>query len=154
MRGTAPEFVAKINAFGGEEIILDRIADGSYMQALAKEIGVNGKSFHEWAYATPEREKLVKEAQRLAAAADAKKAEQVLLDLEATDTPAQIARARELASHYRWSAKMRDRKTYGDQAELLVKTEVSELSDEQLAAERISLERQLGLRPAVGETLQ
>jgi hypothetical protein len=139
-RGTAPEFVAKINAFGGEEVILDRIADGTYMNALACEIGVATTSFYHWAFATPEREKLVKDAQRLAGTADAAKAEKILSDLPRDASPAEIVRARELASHWRWQAKMRDRATYGDQSELLVKTEVSGMTLDEIEAELAQLD--------------
>jgi hypothetical protein len=139
-RGTAPAFVAKIEAFGGETAIIERIAAGDYLQAIAEKIGVATTSFYHWAFATPEREKLVKEAQRLAGTADAAKAEKILHDLPRDATPAEIARARELASHYRWSAKMRDRKTYGDQQEVTVRTEAADLTDEQLDAEIAALQ--------------
>ena len=65
-----------------------------------------------------------------------RKAEQVLLALRPNSTVAEVARARELAQHYRWQAKVRNPMTHGDKVQVDHKTTVdpSSLSDEQLMA--------------------
>ena len=81
----------------------------------------------QWIAANPERSARAREARVTAAATYADKAELILSD--ATD-PFQLARARELASHYRWRASKASPKEFGDKIEIEQNTTVRDLTDE------------------------
>jgi hypothetical protein len=72
----------------------------------------------------------------------------VIEDLKPDATTAEFQRARELAHHHRWQAKMRDRKRFGDQQEITVVTPVSEMSDEQIDREIAAAQAQLAVPEA------
>lgn len=88
-------------------------ADMSY-QAIADLLGLSVGSLANWLSADPERFARARASRQTSAAACDDKAERVLVELPRDATPAQVARARELAQHYRWRAKSRDPQQYGD----------------------------------------
>lgn len=130
-----PPSTAEILDRYGLDAILDEIERGKFMPAIAAEIGVPRRTMVDWINRDETRRLAVEAAQLEAGNAYAAKAEAVLTNLPDDPSTGAIAKARELASQYRWMAKMMNRAVYGDQAKVEVVTPASELSDEQLAKE-------------------
>lgn len=124
----------KIEEFGFERI-LDLIEDGETQRDIAGMIGVDRRQFRTWIDRDEDRRRLVQAAIEESAAHDDAAALQVLKDIPVLATPGDIARARELASHYRWRAKIRNQRVYGEKQEVTVVTPASALSDADLEAE-------------------
>lgn len=97
-----------------EEKIIERIASGETLTAIAKDLGRSRAWISEWLHAEPERSVRAREARAKAAAAWDDKAESVIA--EAAD-PFELAKAKELAHHYRWRAKAVAPKEYGDKTQ-------------------------------------
>ena len=97
-----------------EEKIIERIASGETLTAIAKELGKSRAALSDWLSAESSRSARAREARVKAAAAWDDKAEDVLAG--AAD-PFELAKARELASHYRWRAKAVAPKEYGDKTQ-------------------------------------
>jgi hypothetical protein len=102
----------------GEDGLCDRVDAGESVNQVAVSIGVTRRSLWDWIDAEPTRSARVREALKNSAAEYDDKAEKVLLDLPRDATPAEVARARELAQHYRWRASKRNPKKYGDKLQL------------------------------------
>jgi transposase-like protein len=107
----------KIVAFGIDAIIECLEEDKSY-EDIAKTIGVRRSSVHEWVAADAERSARAKSALEFSADQCDLKAENILKNLPKNGTRAEIAQAKELAEHYRWRARVRNPKRYGDKIEL------------------------------------
>lgn len=125
---------AAIEAFGFERI-LDLIEEGETQRDIAAMIGVDRRMLRTWIDAADERRRAVQAAVEESASHDDAMALKVLSDLQPDATTGDIARARELASHYRWRAKIRNQRVYGDKQELTVVKPASALSDADLDAE-------------------
>lgn len=102
--------VDKIDAIGLDAII-DMIYDGNMLSDIARKIGVSKSSLNEW-YSQGERLARINAARIAAAERWDELAVQVLT--EAPSDKNEIARARELAQHYRWRASKLSPKLYGD----------------------------------------
>jgi hypothetical protein len=65
-----------------------------------------------------------------------REAERVLLDLTPQATVAEVARARELAQHYRWRARVRNPSTHGDKVQVdhRINMPADDMTDAQLEA--------------------
>lgn len=124
----------KIELFGFDRI-LDLIEDGETQRDIAGKIGVDRRQLRTWISAVEDRRLAVQAAIEDSASTEDQRALQVLQELPADATPAQIAQARELASHYRWRAKVRNQKVYGEKQELTIKEPASAMTDEALDAE-------------------
>lgn len=92
-------------------------ADMSQLQ-IAKEFNISDSLLSEWINAQPGRIARVRASRAKAADACDTKAEDVLLNLTPDATAAEVARARELANHYRWRAKVRNPQQYGDKQQV------------------------------------
>lgn len=90
-------------------------ADGESLTAIARSLKVAVSTLTYWIGADETRARAVAEARQASAETYAARAEQVLLGAE---TPPEIQRARELASHYRWMASKRAPALYGDRLHL------------------------------------
>ena len=97
-----------------EEKIIERIASGETLTAIAKELGKSRAALSDWLSAESSRSARAREARVKAAAAWDDKAEDVL---SGAADPFELAKARELASHYRWRAKAVAPKEYGDKTQ-------------------------------------
>ncbi|RTL33033.1 MAG: hypothetical protein EKK47_02490 [Burkholderiales bacterium] len=109
-----PDAIEKLDKLG-IAWFCDRIIGGASITALAKAAGVSRGSLINWLAADPERQRLAHDARRLSASAFDDKAETVLL--EANDK-FELAKAKELAHHYRWRAS-KISPEYGDRQELV-----------------------------------
>ncbi len=108
-----PTIAERIAAFG-QETIIDRLADGVSLSAIAQEIGVSAGKLCDWIASNPECSARAREARVHAARLWDEKAVTVIED--ATD-PFELARAKELAHHYRWRASKTAPREYGDKIE-------------------------------------
>jgi hypothetical protein len=98
-----------------DDALVAMIEDGdASLQSIADQWGVSKLQLARWIDASPERAARCREARKAAADWCDRQAEKVLLDLRPNATGAEIARARELASHYRWRARVRDPERYAE----------------------------------------
>lgn len=102
----------------GIDAIAQMIAEGNNLRQIAEEIGVSKSYLADWIAADKGRTARARESRQLVAEDADYKAEKILLDLPKDATGAQIAQARELASHYRWRAKAFCPRDYGDKQEI------------------------------------
>jgi hypothetical protein len=115
----------------GVDSICDRICAGESQTSIAESAGVGIATLSRWIAADPERSARVREARIAASRSFDEKAERVLQ--EAAD-PFELAKARELASHYRWKASKSNPREYGDKVEIEQRTTITDLTEEQLDA--------------------
>lgn len=114
----------------GIEAFIDDIIDGKSYAQIAKSVGVSKAAIARWLAADPNRSARAREALIQSAQGEDDKAEEVLLDKEIDPI-----RARELASHYRWRARVRNPREYGEKIDINQKTTVVNLSNEELQRE-------------------
>lgn len=130
----------KCAAFGVDRIC-EALVAGETLTALAAQIGVHVSTLLVWCEADGQRSARVREARLLAGRIWDEKAERVLQ--EAAD-PFTLARAKELAHHYRWRAKAVAPRDYGDKVTqehtgkdggpiALAAVDLKNLSDDELA---------------------
>lgn len=112
-------YTQKLEAMGIDEIC-ELISSGKSQRQIADELSINPAHFSKWLAADVQRSARAREARVLSAAHWDLQAERVLIDSDET-LPGSIAKARELASHYRWRAKSYDKNQYGDK----ISTELS-----------------------------
>lgn len=112
--------------------VLDRIAGGESVTNIASSIGAHKTSLIRW-LSTPERVDAYQIALQESADSLIDKAEMAIL---AADDNVSVARARELANHYRHVAKARNPRRWGDKQQIEMSGElgIRELSDDQINA--------------------
>ena len=113
-----------------ENAVIAMIADGMTQRNIAQAVGIPKTTLRDWLDAEPDRSARAREAARKAAQAFAEKAEDVIAD--ASD-PFALAKAKELAHHYRWAASKADSAKYGEKAQLDV-TQKVDISIDQIDA--------------------
>lgn len=99
-------------------MICGLLRDGETLTEIAKAFRRSRDSLRMWALEDPARKLAIDEARHEGAHAYVEKAGAVLAALTPGATKATIARARELAQHYRWMASKMLPKTYGERVEL------------------------------------
>ena len=105
-----PTIADRIEAFG-IEAVCERLSNGMTMTALAEEIGVTVGKLSQWIASDEEHSARAREARIHAARIWDEKALSVV---EQALDPFELARAKELAHHYRWRASKTAPKEYGD----------------------------------------
>jgi hypothetical protein len=118
----------------GLESICDRIREGQSVNEICRSIEISASAFWRWIEADAERSARVRVSRTASAAAMEEKAETVLLDKQM-----EIQRARELASHYRWAAKVRNPREYGEKLELTGEMTIQNLTSEEVEARASAL---------------
>lgn len=126
----------KLDALG-LDAVCERIESGESITQIATSLGMLQKSMRDWIAADDTRSARVRISRELSADACDDLAVRELETLQPGATAAEIARARELASHYRWRASKRNPRIYGDKLDLNHSGKV-ELTDDQLD-KRLSL---------------
>lgn len=122
----------------GIDEFCDRIINGDSQTKIAQTVGVGIASIAKWLALDPERSARARDAMQSGADTHAEKAEIVLMD-----KTMDVARARELASHYRWLARVRNPKQYGDKLEIDQTTKVTNASDSELDAQMQAINKKL-----------
>lgn len=100
------------------ELVIEMIIEGDSYRTMAKKLKVKLTKLHDFT-SKEEHSARVREAMNISADTFAEMAEEVLLKAKLNQWS--MAKARELAQHYRWKASKRRPKTYGDK----VQTELS-----------------------------
>lgn len=101
-----------------EEEILERIASGESLKAVADSMGLHRDALHRWIKKDEGRTKLYQEARERSAEVFADEAIDVLREAWGRGPQLQQAEAtaaRELAKALQWEASKRDRKRYGEE---------------------------------------
>ena len=109
----------------GIAVVCQLIEDDRTYRDIAAKLGISKDALMDWLRADRDRQDQARESLRLSSATCDEKAEAVLLALPADATPGQVAQARELAQHYRWRAKARNPREYGDKSQVEVSGDVS-----------------------------
>jgi len=108
--GQPPVARVKIDAYGLDRLCSD-LSAGDTITAVAARLGVGVSSLLDWIEADAVRSARAREARTVSARIWDEKAEQGIL---AAGDPFELAKAKELAHHYRWRAKAVAPKEYGD----------------------------------------
>lgn len=143
-RPTRGEAAAKMAAYGFDRIVGEIEQDDSYTQ-IAKRIGCSTQALIAWVEADSERSARAKIARQKSADACDEKALLALQEIDDDAQNGQITRQREIASHYRWRAKVRNPRVYGDKLALDAEVSVKTMTDEQLLERAKALADKLGL---------
>ena len=98
----------------GLDAICTRISGGESQRSIAKSLDVEAGHFVQWVAADIQRSAKVREARSNSAVLWDERAEEVLNDM--AESPMGIAKARELAHHYRWRAKAHNPRDFGERA--------------------------------------
>lgn len=132
-----------LNIIGLDEIC-DRILGGESVRQLCGEFKVGVASFWRWVSLDAERSARVKSARQASAASIDEKALEVL-----QDNSIPVDRAREIASHMRWQARVRDPRQFGEKLELSGELALNNLSADELDARAATLAKQIAEASAI-----
>lgn len=114
-KGGRPPVAAEAMDVFGLDAVCERISEGLSLTGIAAEAGVSKGTLLAWLAAVPDRSACAREARAVSARHWDEQAEQELRD--AADA-FELAKARELASHFRWRAKAIAPKEYGDKVQV------------------------------------
>lgn len=131
----------------GVDALCDRLCAGESQTSIAESLGVGIATLSRWIAADPERSARVREARIAAARTFDEMAE---AELRRAADPFGLAKARELASHYRWKASKSNPREYGDKIEIDQKTTLTDLTEEQINARLAQLINASGEAGVVG----
>lgn len=131
-RETANDKLDKI----GIDAICDLIEEDKSYKVIADELGVKKPTLLAWIQEDADRSARAKTALENSARFNDDAALQAIQALQPGATSAEIAKARELAQHYRWRARVRSPKVYGEKMTLSGDPEnpLQGISDDQLEA--------------------
>lgn len=102
---------------GKIDLIIEMIMNGDSYRVIAKKFKCGLGNLH--AFTTKaEHSARVREALEISAASYDEKAEEVLRNIKKNSNVVEMARARELAQHYRWKAGKRNPRKYGDRSQV------------------------------------
>lgn len=99
----------------GIDAVCERVGEGKSLTAIAEDVGVSIGSLLTWLKADPERSARAREARQSTAQGWDELAE---AELRAASDAFELAKARELASHFRWRASKIAPNDYGDKVQL------------------------------------
>lgn len=99
----------------GVDAVCERLAEGMSLTAIATEIGVSKGSLLGWLAADTDRSARAREARALSARCWDEQAE---AEIRGASDSLSLAKARELAQHYRWRATKIAPRDYGDKVQL------------------------------------
>lgn len=114
----------------GIDAICERIEDGESLADIAKGLGVPKRTLSNWVASDDARSARAREA-RIASADACDDAAMAAL----RDPTLEPQRAREIAQHYRWRAKTRDPRGYGDRMAVDTTVDVRTMDTDALLAE-------------------
>lgn len=112
-----------ISSYGLDAICRD-IADRKTLTAISEDLGVSVGSLLTWIESDSERSARVREARAATASLWDEQAE---VEIRAASDPLQLAKARELAFHYRWRATKIAPREYGDKVEVAARMTLEQL---------------------------
>lgn len=106
--------------------IIEAIIDGKTYRDISKKYNVGLTTLHRF-LSKKEHSARTRDALDYSASTYADKAEKVLEEIKKGSNGIEMARARELAQHYRWKAGKRSPKKYGERQQI----DVNDITDEQ-----------------------
>lgn len=98
----------------GIDVVCEMLLSDLGYEAIAAKFRTTSSRISEWIHSDAERSARAREALRRSSITCDYKAETAILGLSSNATPGDIAKARELAQHYRWRAKVRNPHDYGE----------------------------------------
>lgn len=104
----------KLNELG-DDAFFARVANGESYTSIAASLGIHLHSVQQWIASNDGRSAHALEVRRATAKLWDEKAER---GLESAQDPFELAKAKELAHHYRWRAKCVDPRDYGDKQQV------------------------------------
>jgi hypothetical protein len=131
------EALGKLDKLGIDEFC-DRIASGDSYTEIGRELEISTATISNWLAIDPERAARAREANIESARISEEQAFQIL-----SDPKMPVDRARELASHLRWRARVRNPRQYGDKLEIDQTTKVTNVSDSDLDAQMQAINKKL-----------
>lgn len=131
--------LAKLDAFG-IEAFCEKIMGGESQTFIAREIGVSPGTLINWLASDPDRSARAREARIAAARSYDDMAEE---ELRKAEDPFSLAKARELASHFRWKASKADPRVYGEKLAVDQNVKFYDLTEEQIDAKLAALNAKL-----------
>lgn len=144
VKGSYGSAIAKLNALG-IDAICHMITNGQTLQEIAREADVALASLLTWLERDPNNSARAKEARRITAW---HWDEQAVTEIRnASSEPAEIARAREIAFHYRWRAGKLNQAVYGEKSEQKISGEIVHTTPDQRRQKIEQLEKRLGRVP-------
>jgi hypothetical protein len=120
-----------LDEFGGTDAICAAILDGDSMTAIAARVGVSFGSLSAYIASNAERSARVREARTITALLWDEKAEQ---RIDGAADEFELAKAKDLAHHFRWRAAKIAPKQYGDKIDVTTGGDSLNLSAEERAA--------------------
>ncbi|MBT2322536.1 hypothetical protein J7E62_09280 [Variovorax paradoxus] len=122
----------------GVEWLCDKLTAGETQTEIVKGLGIGIATLGRWIASDADRSARVREARVSAARTYAEQAETVL---KGARNPFALAKAKELAHHYRWKASKSDPGSFGEKLEIEQRTQFTDLTDEQLDAKLAAIEK-------------
>lgn len=104
-------FLARMEREGGDEVVIEKVANGQTLSSLARELGVSRWTLRRYLQLTAERWERYQEALRLSAPMAAEYAVEIADSAEPTSVGVQAAKLQ--VDTLRWLAAVRDPATYG-----------------------------------------
>jgi CRISPR/Cas system-associated endonuclease Cas1 len=99
------------------EDVLEMLRQAKSYEDIQKKFCVHAKYVSDF-IANSEYSTRAREAQKESAETYFVKAEKAILEIDSADTNAKVTRQRELASHYRWAARVKNPSRFGDSTTL------------------------------------
>ena len=125
------EVRAKLDEIGIDAICV-MFEAGKMQRQIAREIAVDDTILLKWIAADEQRSARARESRARGAAVWDELAIEELQGIPDEATQGQIARAREIASHYRWRASKLGRAEYGEKTEIEHSGSIQAMTDEQV----------------------
>lgn len=129
------EKLAALDQFG-IDALCEKLLIGTSQTEIAQTVGVSLGTLINWIAADPDRSARAREARISASRSFDEMAER---ELRSASDPFSLAKARELASHYRWKASKANPREYGEKVEIEQRTTITDLTEEQLDAKLAKL---------------
>jgi hypothetical protein len=144
--GAKPVAQNKLDALGVDWVVA-AISDGKTYRHIANVAGVGLGTLATWIEADPERSRACARARELSAQAFEERAEEAIADAK---DMFELAKAKELAAHWRWRAKAVNPKSYGDKVDIKGELGLKALPQTQIDEELGKLLAKAGLTSGPG----
>src|SRR6478735_3669345 len=136
------EALAKLDAHGIDEFCAN-VIDGMSYRGIARKLGINASAIVDWLAVDSERSARAAAARVLAAHGFDEMAEEILLTGKNPHDPnAPILDSntrREVASHYRWRARVVNPRVYGEKLQIDQTVSTRQLSEEEILRRRAEI---------------
>jgi transposase len=122
--------LAAVDALG-IDALCERLIAGESQTAIAESLDVSKATLINWIAADPDRSARAREARIYASHSFD---EMAVAEIRAAADPFALAKAKELAYHFRWKASKSNPREFGEKLEIDQKTTLTDLTEDQLNA--------------------